>query len=115
MKRRTNPKKGEADLAKEMIYDPAIAIAIVEKAKADGIQAAELNEEQQTALYLLAGYLEVDEKTGTLVSKRPVRITDRGDGGYCVIIDPKKLTLRERWNRFTAGFSRFVEECNHAN
>lgn len=44
------------------------------------IPAAELTNEQQCALFTLAGFMKY--KNGRMVSIRPVAICDRGDGGY---------------------------------
>ena len=74
------------DMIDRVVFAPARKIC--EDLQANPVPAAELTEEQQSAIYLLAGYLRMDE-SGKLVSIRPVAIQDRGDGGYIVAISPE--------------------------
>lgn len=73
------------DQMDRILFAPARKIC--DELQANPVPAAELTQEQQQAIYLLAGFLQY--KDGKLQSIRPVGICDNPDGGYILSMAPE--------------------------
>lgn len=80
------PFASAVEISEKFIYGPARRI--VAELKANPVPAADLTEEQKCAMFTLAGMMEY--RDGKMVSRGPVAITDRGDGGYILGMKSEK-------------------------